>query len=106
MSDAQERAHQLATDRIAAIIDAAEQDAEDLRMQAEHRASERIAEGQRAADNRVEDAHVEAREILAAAREEPATLRTPAQEDAQRVLDEARSERLQMEAAAAQVRTT
>lgn len=105
MAEAHERPTKNAAERVAAIVEAAEHAAEDLRTTAEHRANERIAEAQRAADNRVAAAETEAREILAAAREEAAQLRTSAQADAQRTLEEARSERLQLEAAAADVRT-
>ena len=51
--------------RVAAIIASAEQAAAGLREQAEARARERIAEGDRAAENRVGAAEAEAEEIRA-----------------------------------------
>src|SRR5439155_7342975 len=56
----------VASDRIAEIVRAAEQTAEQVRAEAEHRADERIAEADRAAEYRVSAAEEEAREILAA----------------------------------------
>lgn len=58
-----------ASARVAEILDAAEQAAEDLRQEAERRMRERIAEGDRAAQNRIAAAEAEALEVLAAAQE-------------------------------------
>ena len=68
------------------ILTAAEETAEEMRLQAERRMQARIGEGQRAADLRVQAAEAEALEILGAA-----------QEEAERVVAEA-------EAAAAEAR--
>src|SRR5438552_786597 len=54
--------------RVAAIIASAEQAAAGVREHAEARARERIAEGDRAAENRVGAAEAEAEEILRSAR--------------------------------------
>ncbi len=51
--------------RVASIVGAAERAALELREQAEARARERIAEADRAADNRVRAAEEEAEEMLA-----------------------------------------
>ena len=54
--------------RVQGIVDAAERAARQLREQAEERATERIAEADRAGANRVQAAEAEAQEILAHAR--------------------------------------
>ncbi len=54
--------------RLQAIVEAAEHSAEELRVQTEQRARERIAEADRAAEYRVHAAEEEAGEILAGAR--------------------------------------
>ncbi len=62
-------------ERVSSILTAAEDTAERIRKEAEDRVRERIAEGQRAADNRVRAAEEEAAEILASARVEAERLR-------------------------------
>ena len=71
-------------DRVAAIITAAEEAAERIRLEAETRMEARIAEGDRAANNRVRAAEEEAADILASARA-----------DAQRVRGDAESRALE-----------
>ena len=64
--------------RVAAIIASAEHAATGLREQAEARARERIAEGDRAAENRVGAAEAEAEEILRCARAQAEAARNDA----------------------------
>ncbi|HEY5428679.1 MAG TPA: hypothetical protein VIK04_06130 [Solirubrobacteraceae bacterium] len=64
------RSGSAAADRVASILSAAEATAERLRVDAEGRVRDRIAEGDRAADYRVQAAEEEAAEILAGARSE------------------------------------
>jgi cell division septum initiation protein DivIVA len=78
-----------ASERVGEILAAAEQAAEDLRLEAEQRLRDRIAEGDRAAANRVQAAEAEALEILAAA-----------QEQADKILAEARQQARDVVAAA------
>ena len=70
-----------ASARVAEIIAAAEQAAEGIRLDAERKMRERVAEADRAAANRIEAAEAEALEILAGA-----------QEQVDKILDEARAE--------------
>jgi OpgC protein len=105
MTEPQQRATQIASERVAAIVEAAEQAAEDLRAETERRAREHIAEADRASTNRVEAAEAEARDLVNQAREQAVELRSTAQADAQRALEEARAERLQLEETIQQVRT-
>jgi len=56
--------------RVQAILDAAEQAAEQVRAETEQRARDRIAEADRAAQHRVDAAEAEAKELLAEAREQ------------------------------------
>jgi cell division septum initiation protein DivIVA len=92
-------------DRVAAILDAAEQSSKRMLDQTEERVRERIAEGERAAQNRVRAAEEEAAEILAHARAEAdkakgdatgeaLAIMARAQENADSVLSEAREEAL------------
>ncbi len=80
--------------RVAAIIEAAEATADHLRAETEARVRERIAEGTRAADNRVRAAEEESRDILVEARVEAARVRDEAEAEAERVRSEATSEAL------------
>ena len=64
--------------RVAAIIASAEQAAAGVREHAEARARERIAEGDRAAENRVGAAEAEAEEILRSARAQAEAARNDA----------------------------
>ena len=70
----------VASAKVAAIVEAAERAAEDLRLKTEEKVRERIAEADRAADLRVEAAEAEAREILDAARREAAAAEAKARE--------------------------
>ena len=79
-----------ASDRVGEILAAAEQAAEDVRLEAEHRMRQRIAEGDRAAANRVQAAEAEALEILAAAQEQADKLLTEARQQAQELTEDAR----------------
>src|ERR1700722_5252613 len=63
-------------DRVGTIVAAAEQAAEDIRLRTEARMQERIAEGARAAENRVRAAEDEAAEIVKEAREEAERAKT------------------------------
>jgi cell division septum initiation protein DivIVA len=77
--------------RVAAILSAAEDAAEEIRRKAEQAMQERIAEGVRAAEHRVRAAEDEAAEIVAAARQDAARVREAAEMDARRVVEEATS---------------
>jgi hypothetical protein len=70
----------IASAKVAAIVEAAERAAEELRLRTEARVRERIAEADRAADLRVEAAEAEARDILDAARREAAAAEAEARE--------------------------
>jgi hypothetical protein len=70
----------IASAKVAAIVEAAERAAEDLRHKTEERARERIAEADRASDLRVEAAEAEAREILDGARRQAAAMEAEARE--------------------------
>lgn len=70
----------VASAKVAAIVEAAERAAEDLRLKTEERARERIAEADRAVDLRVEAAEAEARELIDAARREAAAVEAEARE--------------------------
>src|SRR5947209_7456811 len=72
-----------AADRVASIVAAAEAAAERMRSEAEERMRARIAEGDRAADNRVKAAEEEAEEIVRLAQAEATRLR-----DTARAVDE------------------
>lgn len=99
-----------AADQVAAIIAAAEETAEQIRLEAERRLRERIAEGERAGQMRVDAAEEEAAEIVKQAQEQATRLReegeqaktaatsealtiaAKGQESAERLLAEARAE--------------
>jgi hypothetical protein len=94
----------VASAKVAAIVEAAERAAEDLRLKTEERARERIAEGDRAAGLRVDAAEAEARDIVETARREAAALVEQARRDVQGVHDEAARTRSDAEAEAARLR--
>jgi vacuolar-type H+-ATPase subunit H len=79
---------------VATILTAAEETAERIQHEAEERVRKRIAEGQRAADNRVGAAEEEAAEILASARAEADRLKRTGREQAERAKTAATSEAL------------
>jgi hypothetical protein len=70
----------VASAKVAAIVEAAERAAEDLRLKTEEKARERIAEADRAANLRVEASETEAREIVDAARRQAAAVEAEAKE--------------------------
>jgi vacuolar-type H+-ATPase subunit H len=82
---------QSAADRVGAILQAAEQAAEQVRVDAEQRMNARIAEGERAAVNRVQAAEQEADELLADARQSATRSRADAEVARREMLDEARA---------------
>jgi cell division septum initiation protein DivIVA len=77
------------SERVGEILAAAEQAAEDLRLEAEQRLRDRIAEGDRAAANRVQAAEAEALEILAAAQDQAEKIVAEAREEAREIVREA-----------------
>ena len=77
------------SDRVAEILTAAEGAAERLRQEAETRMRARIAEGDRAADARVQAAEAEALEVMAAAQEEAERIIEEAKVEARRIVAEA-----------------
>lgn len=83
-------------------MSAAEAAADQIRSETEDRVLDRIAEGQRAADNRVRAAEEEAAEILANARIESEKLRRDIREEAEVAKTAATSEALAIVAAAHQ----
>jgi cell division septum initiation protein DivIVA len=94
----------VASSKVAAIVEAAERAAEDLRLKTEERVRQRIAEADRAADLRVEAAEAEAREIVEQARRDAESLISQARVDVQGVHDEAARARSDAEAEAGQQR--
>ncbi len=76
--------------RVQEILAAAEQAAEEMRLQAERRMQARIDEGGRAADNRLKAAEAEALEILASAQEQADRIVREAQARADELRDAAR----------------
>lgn len=70
----------IASARVAAIVEAAERAADELREQAEARARERIAEAERAGAMRVTAAEDEAEDIMAAARKQAEAITRSANE--------------------------
>ncbi len=67
-------------DRVGSILSAAESAADQIRRETEARVRDRIAEGKRAADYRVQAAEEEASEIVASARQEAEQVRLAAAE--------------------------
>jgi hypothetical protein len=88
----------VASAKVAAIVEAAERAAEDLRLKTEERVRERIAEADRAADLRVEAAEAEAREIRDAAKREAAAIQAEARESVRQIHDNAAKAREEAEA--------
>lgn len=80
--------------QVASIVAAAEAAAERMRLHAEQRVRDRIAEGERAGQNRVQAAEEEAAEIVKLAREEAARLREAGRVDAEKARADATSEAL------------
>ena len=70
----------VASAKVAAIVEAAERAAEDLRIKTEEKARDRIAEADRAGALRVDAAEAEAREIVDAARRTAASAEAEARE--------------------------
>jgi hypothetical protein len=88
----------VASSKVAAIVEAAERAAEDLRLKTEEKVRERIAEADRAADLRVEAAEVEARELVDAARREAAAVEAEAREGVRLIHERAAQARSEAEA--------
>jgi len=80
-----------ASRRVEAILAAAEHAADELRLDAERRSTERIAEAQRAADNWVSAAEHEARELLDGAQRQSAEIREATSAETARMLAEAQA---------------
>jgi vacuolar-type H+-ATPase subunit H len=89
----------VASAKVAAIVEAAERAAEDLRIKTEEKVRRRIAEADRAADLRVEAAEAEAREIVDAARREAAGVEAEAREAVRTIHERAAEAREEAEAA-------
>ncbi|HWI72619.1 MAG TPA: hypothetical protein VNT55_11745 [Baekduia sp.] len=89
----------VASAKVAAIVEAAERAAEDLRIKTEEKVRSRIAEADRAADLRVEAAEAEAREIVDAARREAAGAEASAREAVRAIHERAAQAREEAEAA-------
>jgi hypothetical protein len=87
----------VASAKVAAIVEAAERAAEDLRLKTEDKARERIAEADRAADLRVEAAEAEAREIVDTSRREAAALQADAREAVRHIHERAAAAREEAE---------
>jgi hypothetical protein len=81
-------------ERVGGIIEAAEAAAERLRLQTEESVRDRIAEGQRAAENRVQAAEEESADIVKWAHEEAARLRDSGRSEAEQAKTEATGEAL------------
>ena len=88
----------VASAKVAAIVEAAERAAEDLRLKTEEKVRERIAEADRAADLRVEAAEAEAREIKDAAKREAAAAQAEAREGVRQIHENATKVRDEAEA--------
>ena len=84
----------LAAERVAGIIAAAEETAERMRLETEERVKARIAEAQRAADNRVRAGEEEASEAVQLAQAEATRLRSEANAAAEAATTAATSEAL------------
>jgi hypothetical protein len=88
----------VASAKVAAIVEAAERAAEDLRLKTEEKVRKRIAEADRAADLRVEAAEAEARELVDAARREAAAVEAEAREGVRLIHERAAQARSEAEA--------
>jgi uncharacterized membrane protein YqiK len=93
---------------VGTIVAAAEEAAESIRLRTESRMRDRIAEGERAAENRVRAAEEEAAEILKAARDEAERAKTVAASEALAILAKAHddADRTRAEAEAAKTAAT
>jgi membrane protein involved in colicin uptake len=89
----------VASSKVAAIVEAAERAAEDLRIKTEEKVRSRIAEADRAVELRVEAAEAEAREIIDAARREAAGAEASAREAVRAIHERAAQAREEAEAA-------
>jgi hypothetical protein len=87
----------VASAKVAAIVEAAERAAEDLRLKTEEKSRERIAEADRAADLRVEAAEAEARDLIDAARREAAGVQADARESVSVIHERAKQAREEAE---------
>lgn len=87
----------VASAKVAAIVEAAERAAEEMRIKTEEKVRSRIAEADRAVDLRVEAAEAEAREILDAARAEAAGVEAEARESVRGIHERAAAAREEAE---------
>ena len=87
----------VASAKVAAIVEAAERAAEEMRIKTEDKVRSRIAEADRAVELRVEAAEVEAREILDAARAEAAGMEAEARESVRAIHERAAQAREEAE---------
>lgn len=87
----------VASAKVAAIVEAAERAAEEMRRKTEERVRARIAEADRAVDARVEVAEAEAREILDAARAAAAGVEAEARENVRGIHERAAEVRAEAE---------
>jgi hypothetical protein len=87
----------VASAKVAAIVEAAERAAEDLRMKTEERVRARIAEADRAVELRVEAAEGEAREIVDTAHREAAAVQAEAREGVRQIHERAAQAREEAE---------
>jgi cell division septum initiation protein DivIVA len=87
----------VASAKVAAIVEAAERAAEEMRIKTEERVRARIAEADRAVDLRVEAAEAEAREIIDAARAEAAGVEAEARESVRAIHERAAAAREEAE---------
>jgi hypothetical protein len=87
----------VASAKVAAIVEAAERAAEEMRLKTEEKVRARIAEADRAVELRVEAAEGEAREILDAARAAAAGVEAEARENVRAIHDRAAEAREEAE---------
>jgi hypothetical protein len=88
----------VAAAKVAAIVEAAERAAEDLRLKTEERSRQRIAEADRAANLRVEAAEAEAQDIVDAAKRDAAAAQAQAREGVRLIHERAAQAREEAEA--------
>jgi cell division septum initiation protein DivIVA len=91
--------------QVSTIVAAAETAAEQIRVDTERRMNERIAEGERAAENRVEAAEAEAQDIVKWAREEAERAKTEATTTALTIVSRAQDQADILRAEAEAVKT-
>jgi hypothetical protein len=87
----------VASAKVAAIVEAAERAAEEMRIKTEEKVRSRIAEADRAVELRVQAAEAEAREILDAARAEAAGVEAEARENVRAIHERAAQAREEAE---------